>query len=207
MQEKAKEILAFINAIEPLKTVTRHSWCSDGRRESVPEHCWRMAVLAFLLAEELPDVDMDKVIKMCLLHDLGEIEGDIPAFEKQDADEVVESMQVKKLIQMLPDSLADKIMSLHAEFNAAKTPEAKLAQALDKLEAVMQHNQADLGTWIDLEYDLNLTYGQAQTAYHPFLTALRELVRQQTIKKMASSGKNPLKSHEESPDVDPGRQN
>lgn len=114
---------------------------------------------------------------------MGEIEGDIPAFEKQDSDDALESEHVKKLIKLLPDGLADKMSALHEEFNAAKTPEAKLVHALDKLEAVMQHNHADLGTWIDFEYDLNLTNGQAQTAYHPFLSALRELVRQQTIKK------------------------
>ena len=184
MEEKAKKLLGFLSAIEPLKSVTRHSWCSNGRQESVAEHSWRTATMAFLLEDEFPELDIKKVIEMCLMHDVGEIERDIPAFEKTEDDADHEMAQLKKLTQNLPAGLGSKIMSLHNEFNACETPEAKLANALDRLEAVIQHNEADISTWDNIEYELNLTYGQNHTGYHPFLKILRRLVKQATVNKI-----------------------
>ncbi len=184
MEEKAHKLLDFLKAIEPLKYVTRHSWCSNGRQESVAEHSWRMASLAFLLEDEFPELDMKRVIEMCLIHDFGEIDGDIPAFKKTEDDGDHEFAQLKKLTQNLSSSLRSKIISLHNEFNTCETPESKLANALDKLEAVIQHNDADISTWDNIEYELNLTYGQNHTDYHPFLKILRRLVKQATINKI-----------------------
>ena len=67
-----KEFLAFLARLEKLKCNTRHSWTSSGRHESVAEHSWRLAMLAMLLRDALPEVDMDKVLRMCLIHDVGE---------------------------------------------------------------------------------------------------------------------------------------
>ena len=184
MEEKARKLLDFLTAIEPLKYITRHSWCSNGRRESVAEHSWRTASMALLLEDEFPDLDMKKVIEMCLMHDFGEIKGDIPAFEKTEDDNTHEAAQFKKLTQGLPAGIQSKIDSLHNEFNACVTPEARLANALDKLEAVIQHNEADISTWNNIEYELNLTYGQNHTDYHPFLKILRRLVKQATVNKI-----------------------
>jgi len=184
MEEKAEKLLDFLSAIEPLKYVTRHSWCSNGRHESVAEHSWRMAIMAVLLEEEFQDIDMKKVLEMCLLHDLGEVDGDIPAFEKNEDDDSHEFTQLKKLTQILPSNLGSKILSLQKEFNTCETPEAKLANALDKLEALIQHNDADISTWEALEYELSLTYGQNQTKFHPFLKTFRKLVKQGTIDKI-----------------------
>ena len=146
MKEKALKLLDFLRATEPLKYVTRHSWCSNGRQESVAEHSWRMAFIAFLLEDEFSKLDMKKAIEMCLIHDFGEIDGDIPAFKKTEDDDSHEIVQLKKLTQNLPPGLRSKIISLHNEFNSCETPEAKLANALDKLEAVIQHNDADIST-------------------------------------------------------------
>lgn len=75
-----KEFLAFLARLEKLKCNTRHSWTSSGRHESVAEHSWRLAMLALLLRDALPEVDMDKVLRMCLIHDVGEaVTGDIPS--------------------------------------------------------------------------------------------------------------------------------
>ena len=194
MKEKAKKILDFLSIIEPLKSVTRHSWCSDGRRESVAEHTWRMTLMAILLEDEFPEADIKKVVAMCLLHDLGEIKGDIPAFEKERKDYSLEFDELKKMARTLPAELEEKIISLHHEFNACLTLEAKLANALDKLEAVIQHNDAALSTWTEIEYKLNLTYGQEKTSFHPFLSELRRLVRQRTADKISSGneGRNKM---------------
>ena len=93
-----------------------------------------------------------------------------------------EIAQLKKLTQNLSSSLRSKINSLHNEFNTWETPEEKLANALDKLAAVIQHNDADISTWDNIEYELSLTYGQNHTDYHPFLKLLRLLVKEATIK-------------------------
>ena len=75
--------LDFLHILERLKCNTRHSWTSTGRHETVAAHTWRLAVMALLLRDELPGVDMDKVLRMCLIHDFGEaVTGDIPSFEK-----------------------------------------------------------------------------------------------------------------------------
>jgi len=184
MKERAHKLLAFLKAIEPLKCVTRHSWCSNGRQESVAEHSWRLATMSILIEDDFPELDMKKVTEMCLVHDLGEIDGDVPAFKKTEDHESHEVSQLKKLTQNLSSNLATKIISLHNEFNACTSPEAKLANALDKLEALIQHNDADISTWHDLEYELNLTYGQDETDYHPFLEMLRRIVKRTTIKKI-----------------------
>lgn len=186
IKEKAGKIHDFISIIEPLKNVTRHSWCSKGRQESVPEHTWRMALMAFLLEDEFPEIDVRKVLEMCLIHDLGEIGGDIPAFRKNQNDDLDEMMKMKKLAEILPEKIKSKLISRQEEFNAGDTREAKLANALDKLEGLIQHNDADISTWEPLEYDFNLTYGKKETNDHPFLKTLRASVEEKTRDKIHS---------------------
>lgn len=84
---KPKELLEILSVAEKLKCNTRHCYTSSGRRESVAEHSWRISLMAMLLTKEFPEADMDKVIRMCLIHDMGEaFTGDIPTFEKTNAD-------------------------------------------------------------------------------------------------------------------------
>ncbi|MFR1519199.1 MAG: HD domain-containing protein [Clostridia bacterium] len=180
-----RTLLSFLNAIEKLKCNTRHSWTSSGRRESVAEHSWRAAVMAMLLKDEFPDVAMDRVIRMCLIHDLGEaVTGDVPAFYKTAAHENAESEAVDRLLHLLPEDYAEEFALLFAEMREKQTPEAKLFKAIDNLEAVLSHNEADLSTWIELEYEKNLTYGDENVEYSPYLTALRELLRQDSLHKI-----------------------
>ena len=84
----ARELLNALHVAERLKDATRHCYTSGGRHESVAEHSWRLALMAFFLRDEFPEADMDRVVRMCLIHDLGEaFTGDIPTFEKTEADE------------------------------------------------------------------------------------------------------------------------
>ena len=153
-----KEFLAFLARLEKLKCNTRHSWTSSGRHESVAEHSWRLAMLAMLLRDALPEVDMDKVLRMCLIHDVGEaVTGDIPSFQKTDANEETERQAIAELLSPLPDGLRGELTALFAEMDALATPEARVYKALDKLEVVVQHNEAPLDTWLPLEYELNQT--------------------------------------------------
>lgn len=78
-----RTLLNALAVAERLKGTTRHCYTSNGRRESVAEHSWMMTLMAFFLQEEFPEADMNKVIRMCIIHDLGEaFTGDIPSFEK-----------------------------------------------------------------------------------------------------------------------------
>ena len=170
-----KEFLAFLARLEKLKCNTRHSWTSSGRHESVAEHSWRLAM-----------VDMDKVLRMCLIHDVGEaVTGDIPSFQKTDANEETERQAIAELLSPLSDGLRGELTALFAEMDALATPEARVYKALDKLEVVVQHNEAPLDTWLPLEYELNQTYGIPETAPFPPLAALREQARLDTLAKLA----------------------
>ena len=176
---KPMELLAVLHTAERLKDTTRHCYTSQGRHESVAEHSWRVTLMAYLMRDEFPELDMDKVMQMCLIHDLGEcFTGDIPSFEKTAADTARED-------GLLARPYCRDMAALYAEMDALETPEAKLYKALDKLEAVISHNESPLDTWLPLEYDLNLTYANDNVAFSPYLTALRQAVRQETEEKVA----------------------
>lgn len=179
------ECLQFLAVLEKLKCNTRHCWTSTGRHETVAAHSWRLAVMALLLKDELGGVDMDKVLRMCLIHDFGEaVTGDIPAFDKTAAHEEAEVRAVAAMLAPLPGPLRGELTALFAEIDALETPEARVYKALDKLEAVIQHNEAPLDTWTPLEYELNLTYGEENARDFPYLAALRAETRRVTEEKI-----------------------
>lgn len=180
-----RQYLDFLTKIEKLKCTTRHSWTSEGRQESVAEHSWRLAVMAMLCADEYPELDVNKVIRMCLIHDFGEaITGDIPAFWKTEQHEVEEESAVMRLLSMLPAKMQQDLQSLFAEMNDMKTPEAKLYKALDNLEGVLSHNEAPISTWIEREYTENLTYGEKNCEWSEWTKQLRKELKKDSIKKM-----------------------
>ena len=180
----------FLNKIEKLKCNTRHSWTSSGRQESVAEHSWRLAVMAMLCADEYPDLDMNKVIKMCLIHDFGEaITGDIPAFLKTAQNESEEDRAVEKLLSELPTNFRHELQALFDEMNARETQEAKLFKSLDNLEALISHNEADLSTWLPREYEENLTYGQKNCEWSEWTKELRGEIKTESIKKIEGQEK------------------
>ena len=181
-----KELLDFLHIAEKLKCNTRHSYTSSGRHESVAEHSWRLALMAFLMKDQIPGTDMDRVLKMCLIHDLGEaVTGDISSFEKTAANERTEARAIDGLVVSLPQPLSGELAALFAEMEAKETPEARVFKALDRMEAVLQHNEAPLETWIPLEYELNRTYGTENAAPFPFLKALREQMCRDTEEKIS----------------------
>jgi len=180
-----RKLIEFLNIIEKLKCHTRHSWTSTGRQESVAEHSWRLAVMALLVTDEFPQVDISKVVKMCLIHDFGEaITGDVPSFLKTEQDEAREDLATAELLALLPESLACEFCALFTEMSQRNTAESKLFKALDNLEAVVSHNEAPLDTWLPCEYSENLVYGAENTAYSAYLTLLREELKQDSIEKI-----------------------
>jgi len=183
-----RKLLDILDVAERLKDATRHCYTRNGRHESVAEHSWMMTLMAFFLREEFPDVDMDKVIEMCIIHDLGEaFTGDIPSFDKTSADEEREERMLSDWVESLPDPYADKMRTLYEEMAKRETMEARVYKAIDGLEAVIQHNFSDLSTWIPKEYELNKSYANDKVAFSEYLTALREEIRKDTLEKLGES--------------------
>src|SRR3954468_14442585 len=171
-------ILAFLRAAESLKTATRSGWTTAGHPESVAEHTWRLCLMALVLRPSFPDVDFAKLVKICIVHDLGEaIGGDIPAPEqaKRGASKSGdERRDLVSLLEPLPQALRSEILELWDEYEAATSPEARLAKGLDKLETILQHTQGLNPP--DFDYRFNLGYGRQHTDHHPVLTQLRQIL-------------------------------
>lgn len=185
-----KEYLAIVHCIAGLKERTRHAWMTSGRQESVAEHSWRMALMTYFLRDEFPTVDLTRVLLMALLHDMGEVfTGDIPTFEKTDADRAREHELRDKWIDALPAPYAAEVRSLFAEMDAMETAEAKIVKALDRMEAVITHNEGDPHTWLPLEYDLQRTYGVKEAAFTPVLKELRAEVNREVDEVIAGLNK------------------
>ena len=181
----AKDYLKILHTAEKLKDTPRHCTTSQRRTESVAEHSWRVSLMAYLLKEEFPDADMDKVVSMCLIHDLGEcFTGDIPTFNKTNDDRDIEDSLLNQWIKTLPDEVAQNMESLYAEMDAQQTTEAKIYKALDKLEALIQHNESPIDTWSENEYELNKIYTFDTVAFSAWLTELRKVILEETLEKI-----------------------
>lgn len=187
----ARKFIDSVTLAARLKDTMRHCYTEKGRRESVAEHSWLTTLMAFFLQDEFPQVDMNKVITMCMIHDLGEaFTGDIPTFEKTEEDKRREKALLFAWVDSLPPLYAQKLRALYEEMGQRKTIEAKIYKAIDGLEAVIQHNNSALSTWLPLEYTLNQTYAQDKTAFSEYLSEVRCLAKLDTVRKIETEGKN-----------------
>ena len=187
-----KEFLEILHTTEKLKDATRHCTTSNRRTESVAEHSWRISLMAYMLKSEFKDVDMDRVVNMCLIHDLGEcFTGDIPAFVKTDMDRKVEDSLLNNWVRSLPEELGNDMSDLYEEMEAQETKESKIYKALDKLEALIQHNESPIDTWSENEFELNKTYAFDTVVFSDWLTELRKEILSDTIRKIDNEGVRP----------------
>lgn len=185
-----KELLSVMTVAERLKCATRHCYTSTGRQESVAEHSWRIALMGMLLTPEFPELDMNRVIRMCLIHDLGEaFTGDIPTFVKTQADADHEDRLFSGWVSTLPGETKEEFTTLLEEMEALRTPEARLYKCLDKLEALISHNESDISTWLPLEYDLQFTYGKENVKAFPYMEELRQEIDDWSRRKIEESRK------------------
>jgi putative hydrolase of HD superfamily len=184
----AEGILQFLREAERLKNVYRSAWLSGGTPESTAAHTWRLCLMALVLAREFAEVDIGRLLKICIVHDLGEaIHGDIPAIH-QDASApkaAQERQDLLTLVQPLPSEIQAEIVALWDEYEAAATPEAQVAKALDKLETLLQHNQG--ANPPDFDYIFNIDYGRRFTDAVPLAAALRSLIDVDTKRKAAET--------------------
>ena len=189
-----ENMLEILSRAALLKTTTRHCYTEADRKESVADHSWRIALMAMLLSgePEFSGTDMDKVIRMCLIHDLGEtFTGDIPTFEKTTGDVKKEDELFDRWVKSFPEPQRSEWTSLLSEMDALQTREARTYKALDKVEALSSHNESDLSTWLPLEYDLQLTYGKENTRFSDYLEKLRDAIDAVTVEKIRQAGGKP----------------
>ena len=187
-------LIGFISLAEKLKTQLRHSYTSNSsRQESVAEHTWMICLLAILIIPKLQKkLDLSKVLQLAVIHDLAEaITGDIPAFETSErkankAEDEENAMQT--LLHALQDKKSEiNIQKLWEEYEQRQTEESRLVKALDKLEVLLQHNNADISTWHDGDFGLNPYDSGLLFQDDTFLTTLKQLVDTQTMEKIEAS--------------------
>ncbi len=173
--------LDFLREAEKLKCTLRSGFTSDGRPESTAEHTWRLCLMALVFADEFEGIDVLRLIKLCIVHDLGEaLSGDIPATMQTESGNksAQERADLERLMRTLHAEKRAEILSLWEEYEAAQTPEAVLAKGLDKLETILQHNQGKNPA--DFDYAFNLGYGRKQTSAHPLLAQIRAILDEET---------------------------
>ncbi len=146
--------------MDRLKTVIRGNRITDAsRKENTAEHSWHLALFATVLAEWAADqVDINRVVKMLLLHDIVEIDaGDTPIYEQtEDADHVHgERAAASRIFGLLPDDQAEQFKQLWEEFEAAETADARFAKAVDRLQPILLNHVVGGGTWTDYNMDVH----------------------------------------------------
>lgn len=195
IKKQIKSILKVLELAERLKFELRHSYTSSGRQESVAEHTWRMSLMAFLIEPLLKhEVDTTRLLKMIIIHDLVEAEAtDISALDVIRNPEIKlkkiarEKKAIENLRIALKDTNGQEIYDLFYEFENKETYEAKVANALDKLEVQLQHNHADFSTWEEIEYDMSYMLDK-HVLFDQTLFELKTQIENQATEKMQLNG-------------------
>lgn len=187
----------FLFLAERLKKELRHCWLSNGvRQESVAEHSWRLALMVFRYAGKLDyPVNIEKCLKMALIHDLAEAKvGDIPVFKCDSKAKKFESEKsaMLELKDLLNDENGNEIYSLWHEYEMQQTGESKFVKALDKLEAFIQHNESPLSTWEEREKRMifQKKWLKQYCEYDSFLNSFCDAVIDQAIDILRKAGEN-----------------
>ena len=167
MTERLEAQFAFLNEADRLKSVLRATTLVDGSRpENSGEHSWHLALYALVLADQAePGVDINRVIRMLLIHDLVEIDvGDVPIHSQNGQAHAsvetttAEAKAADRIFGLLPPDLGPSLRALWEEFEAAETPDALFAKSLDRVQPVMANLQSGGGTWTTY----NVTYDQLE---------------------------------------------
>lgn len=158
MTQRLDQQIAFLNEADKLKSILRATTLCDGSRaENSGEHSWHLTLYALVLADQAgADVDISRVIKMLILHDLVEIDaGDNPIFDDIDAEAMAlaEQKAADRIFGMLPDDLNTDLRAVWEEFEAAQTPDAQFAKSLDRFQPPMQNLASGGGSWTDYNVD------------------------------------------------------
>ena len=181
--QDAAERLAFLERAEVLKDTFRSGFTAGGRSEDTASHTWRLCLWVLVFEDQLGGLDVAKLLKLAVLHDLGEaVSGDIPAIHQAGDKSAEERADFESLLAGLPVGLAAEFLTLWDDYDGAGSAEARVIKGLDKLETILQHTQGRNPE--DFDYGFNLDYGQKHMGGHPLLGVLRGLVDDKTRARM-----------------------
>ena len=165
MDERLKKQLDFALEIDKEKNIFRQTHLSGhGRNENDAEHAWHMAIMAYLLREYAnEEVDITKVMLMCLIHDIVEIDaGDTYAYDEENlkTQKAREDAAKERIFSLLPDDQKEEMIALFDEFEAYETAESKFAHSLDNLQPLMLNNSNDGSDWVERGVKADTIYGR-----------------------------------------------
>lgn len=165
MDERLKKQLEFVLEIDKEKNIFRQTHLSgQGRNENDAEHAWHMAIMAYLLREYANEpVDIGRVMLMCLIHDIVEIDaGDTYAYDAEGlkTQKAREDAAKERIFSLLPEDQKQELLQIFDEFEAFQTPEAKFARAIDNLQPLLLNNSNDGGDWKEHEVTAENVYGR-----------------------------------------------
>ena len=192
MDERLKKQLDFALEIDKEKNILRQTHLSGhGRNENDAEHAWHMAIMAYLLREYSNEpVDITRVMLMCLIHDVVEIDaGDTYAYDEEGkkTQKAREEAAKERIYSLLPEDQKEELAAIFDEFEESKTPESKFAHAMDNLQPLMLNNSNDGGDWREHGVSAKQVYGrQSRTEKgSAYLYKLTDNILQANIKKGA----------------------
>lgn len=165
MEERLKKQLAFALEIDKEKNVFRQTHLSGhGRQENDAEHAWHMAIMAYLLREYAnEEVDIARVMLMCLIHDIVEIDaGDTYAYDEENlkTQKAREDAAKERIFSILPEDQKAEMTALFDEFEAYETAEARFAHSLDNLQPLLLNNSNEGGDWKEHQVTAEAVYGR-----------------------------------------------
>ncbi len=168
-------ILDFLRRSENLKSTLRTAWTQAGRQESTAEHSWRLSLFTMLICRFFPQLDATKMLRMSIVHDLGEaINGDIPAPAQTAGKADQEREDLLDLLRPLPQDMRRELFELWEEYENAQSAEARVVKALDKFETLLQHAQGATSSQIDYGFDLD--YGKKYTGGNDIFDTIRDIL-------------------------------
>ena len=195
MDERLKQQLEFALEIDKEKNIFRQTHLSGhGRNENDAEHAWHMAIMAYVLREYANEpVDIARVMLMCLIHDIVEIDaGDTYAYDAEGlkTQKARENAAKERIFSLLPDEQKQELMQLFDEFEEFATPESKFAHAMDNLQPLLLHNSNGGGDWKEHDVSAEQVYGRqrkprlgSERLYEETDRILQENIRKGSLKK------------------------
>ncbi len=195
MDERLKQQLEFALEIDKEKNIFRQTHLSGhGRNENDAEHAWHMAIMAYVLREYANEpVDIARVMLMCLIHDIVEIDaGDTYAYDAEGlkTQKARENAAKERIFSLLPDEQKQELMQLFDEFEEFATPESKFAHAMDNLQPLLLNNSNGGGDWKEHDVSAEQVYGRqrktrlgSERLYEETDRILRENIRKGSLKK------------------------
>ncbi len=190
----AKSVMFLAHEVERLKIIKRHGITSDGNHESVADHSWRVSFLLILFTPFVDEnFNVERALKMALIHDIVEVyAGDAHYLNMENENQknlqkIKEFEAIKRIKDLLPEKIGQDIYQIWVEFENQETYEAKLVKAIDKVEAFIQQNEADISTWTKAELESVFYYLDDYCSFDSFLCCCKEVVISESIKKIKAS--------------------